>query len=90
MSHIVYKYAIEIKDTQQITLPMNSQILCVQIQYGLPYIWVLQDLAYKIHPVTLELIGTGYHIDGSVRRKYIGTFQMQEGRTVFHLFQILD
>lgn len=84
--YIVYKYPISIDDYQEIKLPKDYEILCVQVQNNEPFIWVKVNPINSLEIVNFRLSGTG-HIIKEQNTKYIGTFQI--GLTlVFHLFKI--
>lgn len=85
---VVYKYDIEIKDSQLIDIPAGGEILTVQTQHGRPRIWVLVQPEAELKQRVLLLCGTGQEIEVG-RMKYIGTFQMYEGKLVYHLFEVL-
>jgi hypothetical protein len=74
-------------DLFSISLPRGSEILSLQVQRGIPNIWVLLDNGMESEKRTFCLYGTGHpvnHIDG----KYIGTFQVEYGALMFHLFEV--
>jgi len=87
MNEIIYKFPIEVKDDFQLTLPKNSQILCVQTQGENPCMWVLIDKDEKEAEVRhFSIFGTGHPL-ALLDYKYIGTFQLFTGSLVFHLFE---
>lgn len=82
---VIYKYSITHKSVQTIELPIHSQILCVQLQFGKPFIWVrIPNPEAPTIERTFEFSGTGEEIDNTIRQ-YIGTWQ--EGPFVWHLFE---
>ena len=89
MKKQIWKYELKIKDTQSIEMPKGSEILTVQTQQGIPCLWALVDPESESEIRTIELFGTGHPIyyDMGISRNYIGTFQMEEGRIVFHAFE---
>lgn len=82
----IYKYPVPIRDDFKIEMPMGAQVLTVATQNGKPYIWVLVDnnVMEELHP--FKLVGTGHPSNDVSGDRYIGTFQMQNGAIVFHLF----
>lgn len=85
----IFKYPLEIKDRQEIKLPIGFEILCVQNQQEMPYVWYLVDSHEdNTEACTIEIFGTGHEIyeDMGTERKYISTFQMRSGSLVFHAF----
>ena len=82
----IYKYPIPIEDKITLTLPVNSDILTVQIQKGEPVVYALVGTVLKMErDRKLELYGTGMEVPEN--RIYIGTFQMLNGALVYHLFE---
>lgn len=71
-----------------IELPRSAEILTIQTQYGQPKLWALVSMDDQEPPVkrTFKVYGTG-HVLPDNPGKYIGTFQMFEGKIVFHLFE---
>ncbi len=80
----IYKYGLSPADVLYIPMPIGADILCVQMQAGLPNLWAFVEnnnpqVSRKIH-----IRGTGHDCAGA--GKYIGTFQMQDGALVLHAF----
>ena len=92
----ILKYPIVIDDKQLIMMPKFSRILCAQVQNGDPYIWAAVDGAFPEVGRKIRLAGTGHDVTdvygGSMTYKedvgYIGTFQINDGTFVGHLFDM--
>lgn len=86
----IYKYPLQVTDKQTIKLPSKHKILCVQIQGNGPCIWAMVNPYAPEEELLIETIGTGHEISTEleIRRNYIGTYQLQRGALVFHVFQI--
>ena len=87
----VFKYPVPTTDTFTILMPKDAQILTVQVQNpttGAVCMWVLVDVDVPQEFRHFRLVGTGYPILESII-KYIGTFQVNDGQLVFHLFEIV-
>jgi hypothetical protein len=82
----VYKYPFQVADRFTLELPEDFWPLSVQVQDGVPCLWVLMDTEKPRATFTFSVFGTGrpirkgLDIDG-----YIGTFQMPP--FVWHLFE---
>jgi len=91
MSQIIFKYKIECpaEDTFSIEIPETARILTVQTQNEQPYIWALVSRKKENKKVyrTFRIAGTGHIINEKIS-EYIGTFQLENGGLVFHLFEI--
>ena len=83
----IYKYKLEVTDRQRITLPLNYEILDIQVQHKDVCMWVLVPLKQDTKEMAIiEIFGTGHTIN-THDRKYISTFQMNGGDLVFHAFE---
>jgi len=84
----IWKYPLAIETHQCILMPNGAQMLTVQIQGDQPCIWVLvePDNPYRLRDV--YMYGTGHTIPVSkiAEHAYVGTFQLDSGRLVFHVF----
>ena len=88
MAKTIWKYPILVQDYFEIAMPIGAQILTVQMQNGVPCIWVVVksgiDVASENRRFTVH--GTGHPVGEN--EKYIGTFQMANGALVFHTFEV--
>lgn len=82
---IVWKYHIAITHEQFLELPENAVILSVMVQNHLPCIWVKVDPQANIVRRRIHIYGTGHPITIPAL-PYIGSFQMNGGALVFHVF----
>lgn len=86
----VYKYhaPIPVDDkTIEISMPAGAQILCVQIQDGFPQIWARVNPSLDKETKRFRWFATGQPMEGGIGL-YVGTIQSQDGRLVFHLFEV--
>ena len=81
----IYKYPLSMQARQVIPLPLGSTVLCVQTPNEEPHIWAMvhDDVEEKESRVFL-MVGTGHPMPDT--GPYIGTFQLNGGAFVFHLF----
>jgi len=89
MNKTIYKYPLILIDSQAVSLPIGSEILTIQTQEEMIYMWVLINPNENQNEIKhIEFFGTGYPIsyDMGVSRKYISTFQMYD-ELVFHAFE---
>jgi putative transposon-encoded protein len=80
----VYKYDLEITDQQIIEMPVDANLLTVQLQNGNLKLWAAVD-SNIMTKRSIIILGTGHKIN-YIPKKYIGTFQMMNGKLVFHVF----
>lgn len=83
----VYKYGVVLNNYFELELPKDAKILTVQMQHEKPYIWALVNPAEESEKRFFRVAKTGHPIDES-NLQYIGSFQMNGGMLVFHLFEI--
>lgn len=85
---VIWKYELQCVGEQDIEVPYGTEVLCVQAQGGKPCVWAVVDEKETRKEVrTFLTYGTGHEhavIDAS---EYIGTFQLQGGKLVFHVFE---
>lgn len=82
----ILKFPLDLCDHQTIEMPINAQILTVQIQHDKLCIWALCDETKDTIPIVISLYGTGNPIKEQPGQ-YIGTVQMYNGTIVFHAFK---
>jgi len=60
----IYKYQLEITDRQRLMLPVDSEILTVQMQGAFNLcLWALVDPALGLSPHWIRVCGTGHPIN---------------------------
>jgi hypothetical protein len=85
----VYKFPIPVEDSGRIEMPKGAKILKIQVQHGTPCMWALVDSKAPKEMREFRIVGTGQHIELSpyLELTYIGTFQVNGGHLVFHVFE---
>ena len=73
----------------RIQMPVGAEILDVQTQDGTPRMWAIVDPDKEKETRVFDVIGTGHDINDE-KRKYIGTFQVENGLYVFHVFEVIQ
>lgn len=86
MNRTIWKFGIPIEDSFMIEMPRNAHVLTVATQQDGPQMWAYVDPKAARELRRFLLVGTGHDIDVGAGR-YIGTFQMQQGTLVFHVFE---
>lgn len=82
----VWKFQLTVASYQRIEVPVGGEILTVQCQEGSPCLWILVDPKMAKEFVHVMIYGTGHEIPSwYVKANYIGTFQLSEGKLVFHV-----
>lgn len=88
MTKRIFKYQLEIDDSQSLLLPKGAEILTVQAQDNNPMLWALVNPDEETEERNFETFGTGHPVgyDMGVERTYIGTYHVK-GDYVFHVFE---
>jgi hypothetical protein len=88
---LLRKFAIDHYDFT-LEMPKDAEILTVQTQNEKPCIWALVNPENDKELRYFEVYGTGHgiHYDMGIERKYINTFQLDDGSLVFHLFERIN
>lgn len=88
MERSIYKYPLQVTDSQIINLPIDYKILTVQEQNGIPCMWGMVDYKNQALPVEFVTYGTGHPVERT-GLEYISTYQLPSG-LVFHVFKQLN
>lgn len=98
----VYKYAIEpqskqIKETgvtivtgktKPVVLPVGAEIIDIRTQSNEPYFWALVDTSQTATETRqFQIVPTGRAIENADFMVYRGSFHIDNGALVFHLFE---
>lgn len=86
MARQIFKYQIGVTGIQSVPMPEGAKILAVQTQYGVPVIWAMVDPDKPTTDVVIVTVGTGHIVPVEGPLHHIGTYQMDEGRFVGHVF----
>lgn len=91
MNQVIYKYPVEL-GTFALTLPRGARILSVQTQQGWAKLWALVSTDAKEETRQFASYPTGYPIEVESSRElvYIGTFQLEGGHLIYHLFEQVE
>jgi hypothetical protein len=82
----IWKFPLEVTDLAVVRMSIAARVLCVQVQQDFPMLWALVDPDQPTEERRFRVIGTGHRIDDSLGA-YVGTFQLANGRLVFHVFE---
>lgn len=85
MNTTVWKYCVDYGQFQ-LDLPIDSEILSLQMQDGRPKLWVFVRPHNRTVTRYFQMLMTGSH-NAPISRRYIGT--VLDGLLVWHLFETL-
>lgn len=89
MEKTIWKFVLKTIDKQELEMPYESEMLTVQTQHGIPCLWALVNPEADKEVRHFEIFGTGHPItcDMGIVRAYIGTYQIDDGALIFHVFE---
>ena len=82
----IWKFPLELKGLQNISIPEGAEILNCAIQNGGVFLWALVGPSLPLQRREIEMIGTGNQIPEEERR-YIST--IIDGALVWHIFEVI-
>lgn len=86
----VWKFILNVDETQKIHMPAGARLLTVQPQ-GMEFcLWALVDTLAPLEWRVIAIIGTGHAAPDYGDIKHISTFQLHGGALVLHAFEIVD
>ena len=89
---VIWKYILEITDSQELIMPKGACVLTVQVQNNTPCLWALVNPNAEKESRIFETFGTGHPIccATDMHRNYIGTYQTHGDSLVFHVFESIQ
>lgn len=84
MPQTIWKFILPAEDRFSLSLPQGAQPLFVGVQARVGCLWVRLDPAAAPEQRNFALYGTGHPLDPGI---YIGSFMINGGALVFHLFE---
>lgn len=81
----VYKYPLPLGDWVSVTMPVGAVPLCVQTQHEVPCLWARVTIGAPPVSHHFRIAGTGHDLGQNVG-KHVGSFQLDGGALVFHVF----
>lgn len=82
----IYKYPLEVNDNQIVTMPFGATSLTVAVEHGIPCLWTMVDTSQPLLPQMVSIRGTGHPCDDLDAEDYVGSFYLNDGQFVFHVF----
>ena len=90
----IWKFELKVEDKQTIIMPVGAEIISVQSQHLEPVLWAMvkTDGYEETEGRIIEVFGTGQEIpeDMGIERIYLGTFQLDGGSFVGHVFERIN
>lgn len=83
----IWKFPLVLEDFQWLWMPHGAELLSVQAQAGKPQLWALVDPSAVKVKRSIRTCGTGHSLREE-HGKYVGTYQLDGGALVFHVFDM--
>lgn len=83
----IWKFPLPVLHDFSLLMPRDARLLTVQAQADRPCLWALVDPAAPVEPRQFRMWGTG-HERAEEPGAYLGTFQLDGGALVFHVFEV--
>lgn len=85
---MICKYPLKDENIQMVEMPEGAIVLTVQVQRGIPCIWAEADADPNAPTIKRRFVtyGIGHWVGDDVRDHYVGTYQLDDGDRVFHVF----
>lgn len=84
MSATIWKYPLDLKTEQKLSLPRDAQVLSVQAQENVITLWALVNPNVAATRKTIYMFTDGQKLDAAGQLLYLGT--VQTGEFVWHVF----
>jgi len=85
----IFKYLIPCGDEVAVSMPAGAEVLTVQTQSNQPCIWAVVKPENPPVDKWFCIRGTGHSFKGN-EGKFLGTFQLDRGELVFHVFEMKE
>lgn len=83
----VYKYELDVADTQTVNMPQGAIIRHIGEQFGRLCMWVEVDPVAPLESRHIEIYGTGHPIQNEEGLCFIGTFMRLDGHFVGNAYE---
>jgi hypothetical protein len=83
----IYKVSLKTTDEQFVQIARGAKLLTVQMQHGGPQLWFECDTNAVMGSRRIAIYGTGHQMLPQPQ-KYVGTYQLDNGALVFHVYDL--
>jgi len=82
----IWKYELAITDYQTVAMPEGAEVLFVEKQQGILYLWAKCTTKNPVHDRGFWIVGTGHPLPYHLGR-YIGSVVSSDSPFVWHVFE---
>lgn len=85
----ILKYPLKLQRVQKVEMPKGARIIYVAAQFEIPCLWAIVDISEPPEERMIGMVVTGAHFasDELKVEQYLGSFQLQGGKFVEHVFE---
>lgn len=87
MKLTVWKFPVHLADSFEVEMPHGSKFLHLDVQRDNPAMWFLVNPHSPPVSRVFHLVGTGDASEGLDQCTHLGSFLLDNGTFVFHLFE---
>ena len=85
----IWKTELQMGPRTSILLPRAAKVLCVQTQHERPCVWFeFDEKRHGVDEVTFFIATTGNQFNMPIEAKYLGTFQLDGGTFIGHVYYV--
>jgi len=82
----IFKYILSIQDEQYLFVEEGAMFLTVQVQHRQPVLWAVVNAMAETVERKVYIRGTGHEMGEAESGQYVGTFQIEGGAFIGHVF----
>ena len=87
MNQTIWKFTKSFTaDSEEIEMPKGAKILTIAMQHKHLRIWAMVDPTQDKVPRLIHIVGTGHDLSTRIMGEYIGSFPLDGGPLIFHVF----
>lgn len=87
MARTVWKFPLKFQDVSLVMMPRGATVLHVDVQDGVPCLRALVDPGQPGEARPFAICGTGHPAPDETEGSHVGTFLIDGGAFVFHVFE---
>ncbi len=82
----IWKFGLTLEDAQAVMMPKGAEVLHVTAQHNHPCLWARVDTDADLEQRRFFTHGTGHQVVAKAG-KHVGTYLLDGGALVFHVFE---
>ena len=87
MPRTIWKYPLAVTEKQAVPMPDGATLRAVATQHETPVLYAEVDPNRPDNAREIYTFGTGHPIPETPALRYVGTYLLEGGRLVFHVYE---